>query len=287
MMLPARRTSNNRCLLLLWLVVFHIAVIVLVCRGKAMRAYCTKQDDDNDDDKEPSPVLPQPYPDSFSISFVTNIARNENDDSIEATDDSNNDNPLPGTLYYDWTSHSQRIDHAAGSYECQRFYHWPRACSLIFRSDGEGLYRLLLYPNQDDDDIVPDCCLDLTGLGPPRPNWAAEAHPTYTGVVQDAWSGLPSHEWIFDRLDPPLLDGSLDENSSFLRSPASKYHSLRQAVGATSFAPLVFGFPGKAGGRQDFHYQLDSLQIGPQHAQLFEIPKGCEKRLCSATAHEH
>lgn len=73
---------------------------------------------------------PTPFPKNFSIDFVTNI-----------TDD-NKQYPIDGTLYYSWSSRSQRIDHAPGSYECIHFYNTTSSCTLVFFSHGRHVSRV-------------------------------------------------------------------------------------------------------------------------------------------------
>ena len=221
----------------------------------------------------PSPL---PYPEAFSISFVTNITRA---DSTESTD-----YPIRGTLFYDWkNSKSQRIDHAAGSYECQHFYQTPGPCLLIFRPD-EGMYRIL--PNNvgggENENNESDCCLDLPQVGAPPPNWAVLANPTYNGIVHDERSGRLAQEWKFDRLNPPFNLGH--DAKQGVRFETIEYHSIRHVANSEHFDPLLFTFPGKAEGRQDFHYQLDTLEIREQDSYLFQLPAGCAQRLCKTTA---
>eukprot|EP00978_Attheya_sp_CCMP212_P009911 scaffold23644_cov53-Attheya_sp.AAC.3 len=66
--------------------------------------------------------VPTPYPQAFSVSFVTNI-------TISHTDGEPMGVPVPvsGVLYYDWTRRSQIVEHAAGSF--------TSACIFITRED--------------------------------------------------------------------------------------------------------------------------------------------------------
>ena len=158
---------------------------------------------------ESSFFVPLPYPDSFSIEFVTNI--------LSLGDDDKRDFPIHGTLFYNWAGggkRRQRIDHAPGLYECERFYHTTQGCTLLFLP--EGMYRIIgdydpstlqKYNNNNNNNnnnnfvvVNPSCCLDLPGVGAPAPNWAALANPTFRGVVQDKYSGQLAYEWIFDHV---------------------------------------------------------------------------------------
>ena len=217
------------------------------------------------------PRLPVPYPESFSITFHTNITTKV-DDNINNT---TTNYPVTGKLYYDWTRQRQRIDHAPGSYECQHFYHTHHACSLLF-IENKGMYRITHSSSANGR----PCCLDLAHVGVPPPDWAALAKPTFNGVVHDAYSGRSAFQWTFDHLDP----SPFHYDSSRGGYSISNYHTVRQVATRDDdddkFAPLVFTFPGKADGRQDFHYQIETLVIGPQDPSMFQIPDGCESIVC-------
>lgn len=199
--------------------------------------------------KENGPKLPTPFPESFSISFVTNITAD------------GQGVPIDGKLYYDWSIQSQRIDHAAGSYECRHFYNTTESCTLVFLPRG-GMYRIL----QGE----PQCCLDLAGVGAPPPDWAMRANPTYNGVLWDDYSGSHAHQWTFDHLKLLSLNGD--------------FHTTRQvASGKHAGTPLLFSFPGKAEGRQDYHYSVDSFAVSKQNATLFQLPDGCADVQCPSS----
>jgi hypothetical protein len=207
--------------------------------------------------------MPQPYPSAFTISFVTNITINDEDNI--STIKNAPDYPLSGKLYYHYPY--QRIDHAAGSVECVRFYHTTGPCTLLFLPHA-GMYRLL-YDNENQihknnsnhttihnlrhhrrQAFVPtDCCLDLPRVETPPPNWSALAHPTFDGIVHDVYSNQFAYQWTFDHLtpsmDPFLYYLSRNENndnreiteralyhrhSNDTMVLPSKYHTLRQVV---------------------------------------------------------
>jgi hypothetical protein len=218
-----------------------------------------------------------PYPNAFRIHFVTNVTQDDASHPI-----------INGTLYYDWSIPAQRIDHPAGSYECVHFYNTHQPCSLVFLASG-GMYRLLLRPNDGAD-----CCLDLPGLGPPPPDWASASNnnnlSTYNGLVYDRFSQRSAHMWSFDKnvtihagdRSSPLQQQQVGDGGGN-RYVGGDYHTMRQVAeyGNEYGRPLVFTFPGsKANGRQDFHYQVETMVIGPQHPLLFQLPHGCANKAC-------
>jgi hypothetical protein len=216
--------------------------------------------------------MPTPYLISFQMDFVTNLT--ENIDTDTAFETSSWPAAVIGKLFYDWSIQKQRIDHGAGANECQHFYNTDKACSLIFNH--VGMYRLIL---DDDKHQAPVCCLDLAGIGTPPPDWAQSANGTFNGVQFDYVSGVFAFQWTFDRLPPPTVTTSpLSMNRSF--------HTVREvALGQYTGRPLTFTFPGKAEGRQDYHFDVKSMRIGPQrNASIFDIPNDCINRLCEAAA---
>jgi hypothetical protein len=215
-------------------------------------------------------ITPYSYPNAFIIQFVTNVTK---DNAIH---------PIHGTLYYDWSIPAQRIDHAAGSYECAHFYNiTDQPCSLVFLES--GMYRLLRSGNTNDK----DCCLDLPGIGAPPPNWASASNnnlssSTYNGLVYDRFSQRSAHMWSFDK-NVTLL--KMDKSSPLEQVGGDiryDYHTMRQVADYGKYygRPLLFTFPGKAQGRQDFHYQVETMVIGPQHPLLFQLPHGCANKAC-------
>lgn len=258
-------------------------------------------------------TIPSPYPVTFHVQFVTNLS---NSATIITTHGDVDDDAsiVYGTLYYDWTQRAQRIDHAAGSYECERFYHTDGPCSLLFLTD--GMYRILLpsknnnennnsknnrHSDDDDDDNV-DCCLDLPNIGAPPPDWASQAPSTFRGWVVDGYSNILSKEWWYDRFFSndssssvgsryriwPFHRTTSDDVESETTTATLPFHTTRQVAARQEFPegfPVLFTFPGKAEGRQDMHYLLRTLkQYLPQgHSSLFDLPPGCRHRLCSNT----
>ena len=202
---------------------------------------------------------PTPYPNEFSIDFVTNVTE---------TDNTNFDYSIEGKLFYSWPLQSQRIDHAAGSYECFHFYNTLHGCSLLFLPTG-GMYRFLGN----------DCCLDRFDVRTPPPDWAARANPTFQGAVHDVYSGLETNEWAFDNITSLYHWRAVLQDGTILAVP---FHTARQVAPGKPHAgsPVLFTFPGNANGRQDFHYNVNSLVVGPQDPNLFRVPDWCENVLC-------
>jgi hypothetical protein len=222
--------------------------------------------DISQEDYRPAPT-PYPYPNAFIIQFVTNVTQ----------DDASS--PINGMLYYDWSIPAQRIDHTAGSYECSHFYNTDQSCSLVFLAS--GMYRLLRLRNDNGE----DCCLDLPGIGPPPPDWASASNnnlSTYNGLVYDRFSQRSANMWSFDKKNVTVNTGEshLEQVGGGYRYD---YHTMQQVADYGKYygRPLVFTFPGKAQGRQDFHYQVESMVIGPQRPFLFQLPHGCANKACA------
>lgn len=217
---------------------------------------------------------PKPFPVNFQVSFVTNItiaSRDYGGTTPEAGEVIDAD-AIGGTLYYDWNLKSQRIDHDAGSYECVHFYNTTtEPCSLYFLE--EGMYRIV------KSDGAPLCCLDLKGVGAPQPTWAIDAKPTFNGMVHDDFTGLFAYQWTFDHLDPATVASSRSSSTS---AGNLEYHTTRQVALPAKDAgkPLVFSFPGKALGTQDYHYKIATMVEGPPDPKLFQLPEGCKNVAC-------
>ena len=155
-----------------------------------------------------------------------------------------------------------------------------------------------------------DCCLDLSGIGPPPPDWAASSstfNNTYNGLVYDRFSPRTAHMWSFDKDRKNNDDVMRDESRlrlrlrvrlrlrlrsrSMSRSALEEngvsgydYHTMQQVADYGNYygRPLVFTFPGKnAQGRQDFHYQVETMRCGPQNPRLFQLPHRCADKACA------
>lgn len=195
---------------------------------------------------------PTDYPYEFYIEFMSNVTNTTTADSSFV---------IPGKMYYNWNIQRQRVDHGAGSYECTTFYMTELPCTIYFTS--KGLYRTLSLPLPDGQ---PYCCLDMEGIGPSPPDWAASSKPTYNGIVVDEFSGVKkAHLFTYDTF----------ENSD----PEHVHQSREVAGGPGAGTPLVFTFP-VDDGRQDYHYDYKSMRAAHQDPNLFELPVGCESRMC-------
>jgi hypothetical protein len=212
-------------------------------------------------------ALPTPFPDSFLIPFQTNIT------TTEATTTHSIHTSLGGMLYYDWTIQRQRVDHAAGSYECTHFYETNEPCTLIFWP--QGMYRILHSSSESTR-----CCLDIANLGPPPPDWASMSNPTFNGLVVDEYSGLITYQWTFDHLQQLTRHVNVSEYKEQVGGN-DQYHMTRQvAYGDYAGRPVLFSFPGEAHGRQDYHFEVDKMVVGPQDPALFELPESCKDTMC-------
>ena len=253
--------------------------------------------------------IPKPYPMIFQIEFVTNITsasslslnNHQQQQQRRQQQAQQQDYPINGTLYYDWTQRAQRIDHGPGSYECVKFYHTDSECTLLFLK--EGMYRIL-PPTTDDDDL---CCLDLPNIGTPPPNWASQIPSTWNGLIWDEYNQVLTSEWWFDksylndyyhrgsgRTTTTSTNDDFDNDNNTTSTATFPFHTARQVV---SFGrgsdddgddydgrPVVFTFPGMANGRQDMHYLYHTMKnVIPdsKRTSLFELPDGCQYRLCS------
>jgi hypothetical protein len=105
------------------------------------------------------------------------------------------------------------------------------------------------------------------------------SNPTFNGLVVDEYSGLVTYQWTFDHLQPPTRD--VGEYYKAQVGGSDQYHTTRQvAYGDYAGRPVLFSFPGEAHGRQDYHYEVDKMVVGPQDSVLFELPENCEDTMC-------
>lgn len=195
---------------------------------------------------------PKDWPDSFSVSFVSNITLQEGVGT-----------PVGGYMYYDWTNGNvQRVDHEAGAVECVEFYGTTGPCKLFFTP--KGLYRTLQAPMPEG---LPECCLDLADIHASPPDWASTGNPTFAGVVNDPYTGGQTLKWMYDNL--PVTGRRLGD-----KEPHLYYETVaKREMGRL---PLIFTFPGKDG-IQDYHFDTSSLKIEPQDPSLFELPLNCDR----------
>ncbi len=195
--------------------------------------------------------LPVPWPEKFSIKFVSNITTSVSAPVL----------PIYNTMYYDSSIKLQRVDHGAGSYECVNFYFSDLPCTIWFTPD--GLYRQLNAPLPPSQ---PDCCLDMPDIKASAPNWAAQTDPlpTFLGIDNDVYSGMKTNHWAFLAYDPSSQKG---------------YHEYRQVTGdnnGLNGRPLVFTFPVQDG-MQDYHFDPNSMIFEQPDSNLFTLPVSCRK----------
>jgi hypothetical protein len=192
--------------------------------------------------------MPVDWPAAFSIKFASNITTELSFPVV----------PTANVMYYDSTKKLQRVDHGAGSYECQNFYSSELPCTIWFTP--EGLYRKLNAPLPAGQ---PECCLDMTSIHASPPNWAVltDPLPTYFGTVIDGFSGMLTDQWKFLATDPTTQKGC---------------HEYRQVRGDAQLAgrPLLFTFP-VSDGTQDYHFDPASMVFSTPEASLFELPASC------------
>mmetsp|Transcript_9002 Transcript_9002/g.13536 ORF Transcript_9002/g.13536 Transcript_9002/m.13536 type:complete len:223 (+) Transcript_9002:55-723(+) len=195
----------------------------------------------------PQPTL---WPIEFIITFQSNITVTIDQPVV----------PVNGISYYDWTLKAQRIEHDPGAYECTNFYATNQSCTEYFLPD--GLYRVLQAPTEGQE----ECCLDMPGIGALPPDWASSTNPTYNGVTTELYSGLDAKKWTFDNF-PNTTNPHM-----YFEVDSGPYMGF----------PLLFTFPA-VDGRQDFYYDPASMKVGPVDDSLFELPEGCEGKLCSTS----
>jgi hypothetical protein len=200
-------------------------------------------------------ILPTAWPVEFSVKFVSNVST-ELKSPREAI-------PIEGTMYYNWRIQKQRVDHGAGAIECLDFYNSTRNCTLYFTPD--GLYRRLTAPLPPGE---PECCLDMPEIKASPPNWAILSDPEFKGITQDSYSGERSAVFDFPKSAGPKGCHTYSETS----------------LAGVSAKPVVFTFPAHDG-RQDYHFDSGSMLPRPQSSRLFDLPAGCERKLCKSNPH--
>jgi len=242
MMMP---TPSRPSLIVFWLLWVMLQV---VCDAKG------------NDEMMPHPT---PFPLQFTIDFVTNLTATES--SL----------PISGRLYYDWTTKRQRVDHGPGSYECWHFYNvTDQPCTLMFNR--KGMYRVLHHQNNDNMNDNKPCCLDLPNIGPPPPNWAYNG--TFNGLVYDHVSRNFAYQWTFDSNN---TSDAADTEAEAAPPYDTMHHTVQElAFGTFKGRPLTFTFPGKAKGRQDYHFLPATMHIGAIDDSIYQLQQGCENLLC-------
>ena len=67
-------------------------------------------------------MVPAPWPNAFSVDFVTNVSTNSSDRAFA----------INNVMHYDWGLRMQAVEHGAGAIECAHFYNTSGACTLVF-----------------------------------------------------------------------------------------------------------------------------------------------------------
>lgn len=199
------------------------------------RSFAAPAGDEASAIRRASDPVPTPWPAAFSTTIWTNVTE-PRPPSLPAT-------ALTGTLRYSWKLQAQRVDHAAGNFECVHFYHTTGPCTLYFR--GPSLFAYIPSPDSGEagDAAAPVCCLDTSSPGAPFPNWTAAMQ--YVGP-SDVF-GAPANEWTFGR-------------HLYWSEPARG-------------RPLEFSFPGT--GQQNWYFDLSTWVEEPQPDAVFALPPDC------------
>jgi hypothetical protein len=215
-----------------------------------------------------APPNPRNWPEGFEVQFYTNVS---------SAREVAGAGPWParavkGTLWFG-DQRGQRVLHAAGSAECQTFYHVDSECTLVFNR--QGLHALLPQSDASGAPAPQRCCLDMPGLPAPAANWTTAA----------------PHEWFKTKhIRGRLCHGFLYRAAAGARLPGRPLPSaaLDQALGheywedAATGLPCAFAFPGAS--RQDFYFDLDSFRPGAQPPGIFSVPGSCSDRCEPAAA---
>ena len=207
---------------------------------------------------------PEPWLERFAVRFASNVSWSH-PPSFE--------NAVPGQLKYDWNLRAQRIEHAAGAVECQKFYGTPLPCVLL--TNAKGLYRMLSQPLPPGQ---PACCLDMQTIHTPPPSWAAKADPVDAGLVaMEMWpvgnlsTQTQCWEYPATGICSPLNRTSASDSGC---------HSYYELDGGSGHgAPALFTFPA-AGGLQDWYFDARTMSTHALPSSIFEVPRDCVDRKC-------
>jgi hypothetical protein len=211
-------------------------------------------------------VSPQDWPGMFQIDITTNHSWIV-DDSTPSSDWVN------GTLYYDWTTQSQRVNHGAGNLECKHFYKTDLPCSLLMNPN--GTYRILQHPLPPGQ---PECCLDIPTIPAPPPNWATKGQPTDAGSqVTVPYTGLATEKFLFK------ATGTCNDRQTGNNSGCHSYYEVLETTDMYP-TPGLFTFPA-GGGLQDWYFLADTMKVNASFPEsIFALPSGCANRACPKTS---
>jgi hypothetical protein len=179
---------------------------------------------------------PTNWPDTFQVDITTNHSWCLAADPGRAAPCANTGTlrGINGTLYYDWTQKAQRVDHGAGNYECERFYHTDGPCSLVMNPT--GTYRILQDPLPAGQ---PDCCLDIPTIFSPPPDWATNGDPYFDGSgVTVPYTEAVGEKFLY------LSTGTCNARTAGNNSGC---HSYYEQASAAAPRPLLFTFPANTG----------------------------------------
>jgi hypothetical protein len=189
---------------------------------------------------------PAPWPDAFSVKFLTNATTNSSDRST----------CVRNTLHYDWGLKMQAVVHGPGAIECAHFYNTSSACTLVFTA--ESMYRVLAEPRAGQK----SCCKDTgSPFGMTPPTWASGSNATFEGFVQDPFSGMLAKKFAWPQLAGPM----------------GMHTYLETTVGQRQ--PLAFTFPAH-NGLQDYHFLTDTQTNTRPDAGVFALPGECADEVC-------
>ena len=198
--------------------------------------------------------MPTDWPLEFSAEIQTNL-------TWRLTGEGGH--PVRGKMFYKWSSRALRVDHGAGNFECEHFYHTAHPCSLIHLPS--GTYRLLKAPPAGE----PECCLDLPQIAAPPPDWATRGSPSDAGTTMLPYTYGQGEG--FQYLDTGNCTDRLAGDNSGCHS---YYEKLPGA------APLLFTFPAN-GGLQDWYWLPHTRVVNASLPDsLFTLPIGCMNKTC-------
>lgn len=139
---------------------------------------------------------------------------------------------VPGNTSYDAALQVQRVDHAAGAYECAHFYGAAGPCSVFFTP--KGMYAVTHSPAR--------CCLDMPSIHAPPRSWLGNA--TFAG--QEDVLGHACRRW-------------------------DEIHSYWETTGpAGDSVPCKFSFPGHA--MMDWYFDRDSYTLQRADPRIYALP---------------
>lgn len=188
-------------------------------------------------------VVPPLSPPYFYSTFLTNLT----------TPDAPLSDAVNGSTWYDSIAQVQRVDHAAGAYECAHFYGTAAACTLFFTP--KGLFAVVPAERR--------CCLDSADIHASPRNWLDGAE--FLGMADVRGQGCRA--WL----------------------KTHTYYDLPRAADDVSI-PCKFNFPNNP--QMDWYFNMASFRLArPDPAQLAlpteygDCSAPCAARAARAHAH--